>query len=137
MELFGANFNLFRKREVSAPTQAITPGVPVTTDPNHPTNQPKVTGGSFEERIIYVNQPRTALSVSPVYRALQLKMDTMGTMPVQYRKKDFEKGNFVVDMRGYGKRLNYLLQQEPNPIMSASLQWSSPSIQRHGTQPTQ
>ena len=125
MELFGSNIFGFRKRE--APTQ----GVPVTTDPNHPTNQPKVTGGSFEERIIYVNQPRTALSVSPVYRALQLKMDTMGTMPVQYRKKDFEKGNFTPDMRGLGKRLNYLLQVEPNPIMTAADMWKQVTFQQH------
>ena len=125
MELFGSNIFGFRKRE--APTQ----GVPVTTDPNHPTNQPKVTGGSFEERIIYVNQPRTALSVSPVYRALQLKMDTMGTMPVQYRKKDFKKGNFTPDMRGLGKRLNYLLQVEPNPIMTAADMWKQVTFQQH------
>ena len=110
--------NLWRKREAQP-----VPGVPVTTDPNAPSNQPKVDGGSFEERIVYVNQPRTALSVSPVYRALQLTMDTMGTMPVQYRKKDFEKGNFTPDMRGLGKRLNYLLQVEPNPIMTAADMW--------------
>ena len=110
--------NLWRKREAQQ-----VPGVPVTTDPKALSNQPKVDGGSFEERIVYVNQPRTALSVSPVYRALQLTMDTMGTMPVQYRKKDFEKGNFTPDMRGLGKRLNYLLQVEPNPIMTAADMW--------------
>ena len=80
-------------------------------------------GGTFEERIFYVNSPQVALSVSPVYRALQLNMDTMGIMPVQYRKKDSEKGNFVVDMRGLGKRINYLLQVEPNPIMTAQDMW--------------
>ena len=80
-------------------------------------------GGTFEERIFYVNSPQVALSVSPVYRALQLNMDTMGIMPVQYRKKDSERGNFVVDMRGLGKRINYLLQVEPNPIMTAQDMW--------------
>ena len=38
MELFGSNFNLFRKREAD-PTAKPVPGVPVTTDPNHPSNQ--------------------------------------------------------------------------------------------------
>ena len=124
MELFGSNFNLFRRREQGGTAGTVqTPGVPVTTDPNAPSNQPKVTGGSFEERIIYVNNPRSALSVSPVYRALQLTMDTLGVMPVQYRKKDFEKGNFTQDMRGLGKRINYLLQVEPNPVMTASDMW--------------
>ena len=117
--------NLFRFRQTrEAPTQ----GVPSST---MPADGEKVSGGSFEERIIYVNQPRTALSVSPVYRALQLKMDTMGTMPVQYRKKDFEKGNFTPDMRGLGKRLNYLLQVEPNPIMTAADMWKQVTFQQH------
>ena len=54
----------------------------------------------------------------------------MSVMPVQYRKKDFEGGNFVQDMRGLGKRINYLLQQEPNPIMSASDLWRLVEINR-------
>ena len=119
MELFGTNIFGFRKREATPAPIASTPGVPSSTMPA----EPKVDGGSFEERIVYVNQPRTALSVSPVYRALQLTMDTMGVMPVQYRKRDFEKGNFYVDMRGLGKRLNYLLQVEPNPVMTAADLW--------------
>jgi HK97 family phage portal protein len=51
-------------------------------------------------------------------------------MPVQYRKKDFEKDNFKVDMRGLGKRLNYLLQVEPNPIMTATSMWELVTINR-------
>ena len=112
-----------RQREVGGTVKPVTPGVPSTTDPNAPSNQPKVTGGSFEERIIYAGSPRVALTVSPVYRAIKLIMDTMGVMPVEYRKKDFEKGNFYIDMRGLGKRINYLLQEEPNPIMTASDMW--------------
>ena len=107
-----------------------TPGVPITTDPKAPSNQSSVKGGSFAERIVYVNNPHAALSVSPVYRALQLNMDTMGIMPVQYRKKDSERGNFVVDMRGLGKRINYLLQVEPNPIMNAQDMWKLVTYQQ-------
>ena len=115
--------NLFRFRQTRE-TQQQVPGVPVTTDPNHQTNQdPKVTGGDYQERIAYVRGPEQALVVGAVYRAVNLRADTMSVMPVQYRKKDFEKGNFYVDMRGLGKRLNYLLQVEPNPIMSASDLW--------------
>ena len=123
MELFGTNIFGFRKREAAPAPIASTPGVPKTTDPNDASNQAKVGGGSFEERIVYVNQPRVALTVSPVYRAVKLIMDTMGVMPVQYRKRDFEKGNFYIDMRGLGKRINYLLQVEPNPVMTASDMW--------------
>ena len=113
--------NMFRRRE------APTPGVPASTMPTEGQQAQQggqsASGGTFEERIFYVNSPQVALSVSPVYRALQLNMDTMGIMPVQYRKKDSEKGNFVVDMRGLGKRINYLLQVEPNPIMTAQDMW--------------
>ena len=106
--------NLFRFRQREA-TPAPINGVPVTTDPNHPSNQ-TVTGGSYQERIVYARSPETALTVSAVYRAVELRAKTIGVMPVQYRKKDFDKGNFTLDMRGLGKRMNYLLQQEPNPI---------------------
>ena len=112
--------NLFRYRQKrEAPV-----GVPATTDPNASSNQaPKVQGGDYLERIVYASHPWVALSVSPVYRAVKLIMDTMGVMPVQYRKKDVGGGNFVQDMRGLGKRINYLLQTEPNPLMTADDMW--------------
>ena len=116
--LFGGN-----KREAGGTVGNIpaveTPGVPSSTMPP----EPKVSGGSFEERIVFAGSPYVALTVSPVYRAIKLIMNTMSVMPVQYRKKDFEKGNFYIDMRGLGKRINYLLQEEPNPIMTASEMW--------------
>ena len=67
MELFGTNIFGFRKREATPAPIASTPGVPSSTMPA----EPKVGGGSFEERIVYVNQPRVALTVSPVYRAVK------------------------------------------------------------------
>ena len=107
------------------------PGVPVTTDPNHPSNQPnKVEGGDYQERIAYVRGPEQALVVGAVYRAVNLRADTMSVMPVQYQKRDFEKGNYYTDMRGLGKRMNYLLQEEPNPLMSAADMWKLVEINR-------
>ena len=103
-----------RQREVTP-----TPGVPSSTMPKEQSKT--VTGGDYQERIAYVRGPEQALVVGAVYRAVNLRADTMGVMPVQYQKRDFEKGNYYVDMRGLGKRLNYLLQEEPNPIMSASV----------------
>jgi HK97 family phage portal protein len=52
----------------------------------------------------------------------------MGVMPVQYRRKDGEKGNFSPWMQGLGKRMNYLLQEEPNPVMSATSLWEQVTI---------
>ena len=118
--------NMFRKREAPSPI-----GVPATTDPNAASNQgPKVSGGSFEERIAYARGPEQALLVAAVYRAVNLRADTMSVMPVQYQKRDFDGGNYVTDMRGLGKRLNYLLQEEPNPIMSAADMWRLVEINR-------
>ena len=107
-----------------------TTGVPATTDPNAASNQPKVTGGDYQERIAYVRGPEQALVVGAVYRAVNLRADTMSVMPVQYQKRDFEGGNYVTDMRGLGKRINYLLQEEPNPIMSAADMWKLVEINR-------
>jgi len=130
MELFGSNFNLFRTRTREAdPTAKGVPGVPVTTDPNHPSNQ-QPQGADYQERIAYVRSPQQALLVAVVYQAVRLRSDVMSVMPVQYQKKDFEGGNFVQDMRGLGKRINYLLQEEPNPIMTAADMWRLVEINR-------
>ena len=131
MDLFGSNlFGIGRRqqREVSAPAT----GVPVTTDPAHPSNQPKgdITGGNYAERIAYVRGPEQALCMATVYRAANLRADTMGVMPVQLQKRDFDKGNYYTDMRGLGKRLNYILQEESNPIMSAVDLWKLVEINR-------
>ena len=117
---------MFKVREVGGKTTA---GVPATTDTNALTDQ-KVAAGSFEERIVPARNPETALTVSAVYRALELRAKTIGQMPVQYQRKDTERGNFTPWMQGFGKRMNYLLQEEPNPIMSASSLWEQVTINR-------
>ena len=106
--------------------QAQTPGVPSST-----TEQgAKVTGGSYSERIVYARDPQLALTVSAVYRATELRAKTIAVMPVQYQKRDANGGNFVTDMRSLGKRINYLLQEEPNPIMTAGSLWELVTINR-------
>ena len=133
MELFGSNIfgGLFGRQQREVVSQAVAsggaPGVPTSTTP--PETQ-KVTGGNYQERISYVRGPESALVVGAVYRAVNLRADTMSVMPVQYQKRDFEGGNFVTDMRGLGKRINYLLQEEPNPIMSAADMWKLVEINR-------
>ena len=129
MELFGSNIfsGMFHKREAAPQPIAATPGVPTSTMPPEPQ---KVTGGNYQERISYVSGPESALVVGAVYRAVNLRADTMSVMPVQYQKRDYDGGNFVTDMRGLGKRINYLLQEEPNPIMSATDMWKLVEINR-------
>ena len=115
--------NMFRKREV-APISA----VPTTTTEG--AGKPTVAGGTFEERIVRAGNPQLALTVSAVYRATELRAKTMGVMPVQYRKKDSAGGNYTVDMRGLGRRINYLLQEQPNPITTAASLWEQVAIDR-------
>ena len=126
MELFGSNiFNgIFGGNKREAPQ---TPGVPSSTMPPEPQ---KPQGADYMERIAYTRSPQQALLVAVVYQAVRLRSDVMSVMPVQYQKKDFEGGNFVQDMRGLGKRINYLLQEEPNPIMTAADMWRLVEINR-------
>ena len=121
MELFGSNIFGFRRREVTPPI----PGIPSSTVENN-----QVKGGSFEERIVRARDPQKALTVSAVYRATELRAKTIGQMPVQYQRKDVEGGNFTPWMMGLGKRINYLLQEEPNPLMSGSSLWEQVTIDR-------
>lgn len=137
MELFGSNFFGARKRENLTPQQQAGAGIPVTTDPQHPTNKTDVKGGSFEERIVSARHPRVALTVSAVYRAVELRAKTIGQMQMQYQVRDREGGNFVMDVTkprmnqvSFGTRLNYLLQVEPNPMMSAQSMWEQVTINR-------
>ena len=121
--------NWTKRREIGG-ISTVKGGVPETTDPNAASNQPTVRGGSYQERIVPVRNPLTALTISAVYRALELRGDTFAMMPVQYQRKDSEGGNFTQWMYGIGKRMNYLLQYEPNPIMTGSDLWKQVVINR-------
>lgn len=103
--------NFFRKREAT--------GVPVTTDPAHPSNQ-QATSATFEEKIVRVARPEMALTVSAVYRAVELRAKTEAQFAIQYQKMNAAGGNFVPDMYGPGRGINYLLQVQPNPISTAA-----------------
>ena len=125
--------NLFTPWSGAVPVktrEAQTPGVPSSTMPAEAKKADKPQGADYMERIVSTRSPESACSVSAVYRATKLLADNMSVMPVQYRKKDFEGGNFVPDMRGLGRRINYLLQEEPNPIMSAADLWRLVEINR-------
>ncbi len=124
-------------RESLSPIEQSKAGVPVSTDPNHPTNKQEVKGGDYQENIVYARSPRVALTVSAVYRAVELRAKTIGQMQMQYQYRDKEGGNFVMDVskpRGgqvsFGTKLNYLLQVEPNPMMTAQSMWEQVTINR-------
>ena len=119
---------MFQRREATpAPIGA---GVPATTDPNAASNQPSENTGSYEEKIVRVSNPNTSLTISAVYRAIELKAKTIGQMQMQYQRKDSEKGNFVQSMYGEGRTMNWLLQKRPNPMMTGTEMFQQMSIHR-------
>ena len=83
--------------------------------------EPQAGTGSFEERIVTPRTPHAALTVSAVYRAVELRAKTEAQFQMQYQRVNKEGGNFIPDMYGIGRRINYLLQVRPNPIMTASV----------------
>lgn len=82
--------------------------------------QQSAPGGSYAENIVYARSPQVALTVSAVHRAVELRAKTLAMMLLQYQTKDKIGGNFQQDTSRYGSGLNWLLQVEPNPIMTAS-----------------
>lgn len=122
MNIFSREF-WTQKREVAAP---ISGGVPSSSNEQ----APKTEGGSYQEHVVRARDPQKALTVSAVYRATELRAKTIGQMPVQYQRKDEQGGNFVPWMQGLGKRMNYLLQEEPNPLMSGPSLWEQVTINR-------
>ena len=105
---------MFQKREVaSGPTGTIT-----TTDPNDPSNQPPKSA-NWEKQVVNP-YGRQSLMVPAWYRGVSLIMQTMGQMVTQYQRLNKEGGNFIEDRWGDNRKLNYLLQVRPNPLMTAS-----------------
>lgn len=79
-----------------------------------------VHGGSYNERIVRPRSREAALTISAVYRAVELRAKTEAQFLMQYQRLNREGGNFVADMWGVGRRLNYLLQVRPNALMTAA-----------------
>lgn len=112
MRLFGFEIN---RREAT--------GIPSSTADNGGTQASKATavpGGSYAENIVYARSPQVALTISAVHRAVELRAKTIAMMLLQYQTKNPAGGNFEQATGKYGNHLNWLLQVEPNPIMTAS-----------------
>jgi HK97 family phage portal protein len=113
--------NIF-KRETAQPV--------VTTGSNAASSGQPTSTGSFEDRVVRVDSPAQSLTVSAVYRAVELKAKTIGSMEMQYQRRSDAGGNFVPSMYGEGRLLNWLLQKQPNPLMTGSELFQQMSIHR-------
>ena len=121
------------KREIggtSAAFPAPASAVPNATDMKAATEQPAEGTGSYEERVVRVANPNMALTISAVYRAVELKAKTIGQMEMQYQRKDSVGGNYVQTMWGDGKLLNWMLQKRPNPMTTGAELFQQMSIHR-------
>jgi len=127
MKLFG---NLFTPTGTLPRQREAVPGIPSTTDPNAPENQTRIRSGSYEVNIKRPSSPQAALTISAVYRAVELRAKTEAQFQPQFQKMNYAGGNFVPDYRGVGRRYNYLLSVQPNPTMSAAQFWKQIVIQK-------
>lgn len=107
----------FWKREVPAPTTTLTQQ-----------NEPDVSG-SYEADVEYVNTQEVALRIASFYRCVSLRANTMAQLTCQYQKLNTKSGNFVEDNYGRSGDLNYLMQVNPNPTMTAFDLWRQAEIE--------
>lgn len=79
-------------------------------------------GGSYSQQAVTVSTPDAALRVSPWYRAGEVLANTMSQLVMEYQKKNnaAHGGNYALDLSlRESKQLNYKLQMQPNPTMTA------------------
>jgi len=79
--------------------------------------------GSFEAKIEHIRGNQGALTIPSVHRAIEVRMKTMAMIVIEYQQLMGAGKYFRKSMRGNGSHLNYLLQVEPNPLMSAADLW--------------
>jgi HK97 family phage portal protein len=85
--------------------------------------------GTYEENVSYVSNTEKALRIATFYRCLELRANTMAQLTVQYQRLNREGGNYVESNYGPHGVLNYLLQREPNPLMTAFDLWRQVEIE--------
>lgn len=87
-------------------------------------------GGSFADHSVRVYGADAALSVAAFHRAIELRARTMSQLRWEFQVLNKDGGNFTLASRGpQARRLNYLLQQRPNPMMSASQMQAQAEVQ--------
>lgn len=96
-----------KKREVGVPSSTVV------------SSEPAATAGNWEANVVNP-MGRKSLLVPAWCRGVSLIMQTMGQMQVQWQRMNGEGGNFIEDRYGFGRKINYLLQIRPNPLMTAS-----------------
>lgn len=111
---------MFQKREA-------TPACDSESKPSY------ATGGSFKGQTVQIGSPQSALTVPAWYRASDVLATTMSMMVMEFQKRNKScGGNYELYDGGImdGARLNFLLQVQPNPLMTASQFWAQMTLAR-------
>jgi len=87
-------------------------------------------GASFADNAVIVSSPTAALNVAAFYRGVELRARTMSMLQMQYQRLDKLGKNYVPNLRAEGKRINYMLQVQPNPTMTWPTMMAQAEIQR-------
>ena len=113
---------MFRRREV-------VQGIPPTTDPNSEWAKTSNSSGSYTENIAYVTDQERALRIATFYRCLELRANTMAQLTPMYQVLNRDGGNYVENNRRPWRHLNYIMQIQPNPLMSSFELWRQMEIE--------
>ena len=104
------------------------PGIPSSTLDDKAVSS--TAGATYGANIVYAGNEKTALAIGSVYRAMEIIAKTEGQLQMQYQRKNNAGGNFVPNLYCEGKRINYLLQVQPNPLTTASAFFQQLAIQK-------
>ena len=103
--------NFFRNWFGSRRESISTPQVPSST----------ATGGTYDANVVHVQSPNAALTIAAWHRAVELRAKTMGQLVIEYQRWSASGRCYETAMYGDDRRINYLLQKRPNPLMTATV----------------
>ena len=88
-------------------------------------------GANFTAEPVYVGGEQGALAVSPWYRAAEVLANSVGQAVMEFQRlRPGHSNTYEKYTYGHGKRMNYLLGVQPNPMMTAMDFWKQITLQR-------
>lgn len=122
-------FNITREAKVAP---AIVREAPATPAKTTTTEGKQDRGGNFASNAVPIYGQHSALAVSAWYCGLAMKANTFGQLILEYQRqnKTNHGWNYQIHDAREGKRMNFLTQVRPNPLMNAKHFWTQAAIQR-------
>ncbi len=91
-------------------------------------------GGSYSQRVVSCASPESALRVAAVYRAAELRANSIAALQMRLMRYNQEQRCFVTERGGTYGAENYVLQTRPNDRQNAFQFWKQVELMRifHG-----